>query len=201
MIPRTNLKRLVVGLVTVMAIAAILSASPKDRRGAKPRDVTLTGKIVDLQNVMTGKYASSDHARCTLECIKAGVPAAIETDDGLVVIGEGTKGPRQALLPLAFKAVELKGKLYERGGVRYIDLTSAKAIETSSKPVREEGEEAEHSDAYDEESGTSRADPEGACCLSDGLCIETYEDNCFARDGTFYEGYTCDEVDCEESEP
>jgi len=195
---RTIVKRMAVGLVLIMALAAVLSAGPKDRDRATPRDVTLTGKIVDLHNVMTGKYVSSDHARCTLECIKAGVPAAIETDDGLVVIGEGTKGPRKALIPLAFKRVELNGKLYERSGIRYIDLKTIKAIDTPEEPTDEEGGEVRGTESFDEESDAPEpdADTEGACCLPDGDCVDTWYQDCQDENGRFFMGSTCDSIEC-----
>ena len=107
-----------------------------------PRDVTLTGKVVDLQNSMTGRFTSSDHAKCTQECLRAGVPAALETDEGLVIIGEGVKGPQRTLTPFAFQVVEIKGKLYEKQGLRYIDMTSAKAAKPPQEPASEDEEEA-----------------------------------------------------------
>jgi len=186
-----------VGLVAVMAVAAVLVAGPKDRRNAMPRDVTLTGKIVDLHNAMTGKFPSTDHARCTMECIKAGVPAAIETEDGLVIVGEGVKGPRMALVPHAFKSVEIKGKLYERSGIRYIDLATVKALGTEPNSG-EEADEGRDSEAYDEDAGQKvpEADAEGACCLSDGNCLETSYQNCQGENGRFFEGYSCDDIEC-----
>jgi hypothetical protein len=101
-----------------------------DREKTKsPRDVTLTGKIIDLQSYMTGKFESSDHTACTQRCIEAGVPAALETEDGLIVIGEGSRGPVRTIAPLAFRNAELKGKLYDHKGIKYLDVTSAKAVE------------------------------------------------------------------------
>ena len=61
--------------------------------------------------------------------IRLAVPAALETPTGLVVLGQGTAGAGKTLIPLAFQDVEVQGKLYEKGGVRYLDITSAKAVE------------------------------------------------------------------------
>ncbi len=195
---RRILMRLAIGLVAIMTLAAILSAGPGHRRNAKPRDVTLTGKIVDLHGFMTGKCDLSDHARCTLECIKAGIPAAIETEDGLVVIGQGSKGPRKTLIPLAFKLVELKGKLYERAGVRYIDVTVAKAIEVRSESTDEEAEESFRSEPFDEKSEAPEPDAgaNGACCLPNGDCLDTSLEGCEDENGQFYEGISCDNIEC-----
>jgi hypothetical protein len=86
-------------------------------------ETTLEGRVVDLECLMTGKFATKDHAKCTADCIRAGVPAALETPGGLVLIGEGGKSPSAQLVPFAFENVKIVGKLYERDGVRYIDMT------------------------------------------------------------------------------
>ena len=93
---------------------------------AAPREVTITGKVVDLQGFMTGQFPSADHAKCTADCIKNGVPAGLETSGGLIVLGQGANGPSKALLPLAFQQVEVKGKLYEKGGTKYLDIASVR---------------------------------------------------------------------------
>ena len=51
------------------------------------------------------------------------------TPTGLVVLGQGTAGAGKTLIPLAFQDVEVQGKLYEKGGVKYLDITSAEAVE------------------------------------------------------------------------
>jgi hypothetical protein len=113
----------VVGVLGVgLMIAAALEAG--DRNPTKPRDVILTGQVVDLQNFMTGTFPSSDHVKCTAECLRAGVPAALVTEDGLVIIGEGAKGPARTITEFAMAEVEMQGKLYERHGIRYIDMTA-----------------------------------------------------------------------------
>jgi hypothetical protein len=114
----------VLAVVAAVAITSSLLAGGDEKKTA-PRDVTLTGKIVDLHSYMTERFVSSDHVKCTENCIRAGVPAALETEDGLVIIGQGVTGAARTLAPLAFQQVELKGTLHERHGIRYIDLTSA----------------------------------------------------------------------------
>ena len=120
-------------IVIAAAVAAavlftsVLVAGGDRDKVLPPRDVKLTGKIVDLQSFMTGKFESTDHIKCTERLIQAGVPTALETEDGLIIIGEGPKGPARTIAPLAFRYAELKGKLYERHGIKYIDLESAKA--------------------------------------------------------------------------
>ena len=114
-------------VVAVVMFTSVLLAGGDRDRTPPPRDATLTGKIVDFHSFMTGEFESSDHAKCAQRCIQAGVPAALETEDGLIVIGEGPKGPACTIAPLASRYAELKGKLYEREVIKYIDVTSAQA--------------------------------------------------------------------------
>ena len=104
-------------------------ARPPSVAERPPREVTMTGRVVSLHAAMTGQFASRDQAKSTADNIRAGVPAALETPTGLVVLGQGTAGAGKTLIPLAFQDVEVQGKLYEKGGVRYLDITSAKAVE------------------------------------------------------------------------
>jgi len=109
-------------------------ALAQDRPGAAQpggaREVTLSGRVVDLHCFMTGQYPSADRAKCTADCIRNGVPAGLETPTGVVVFGQGTTGPAKTLLPLAYEQVEATGKLYEKAGVKYLDIASlAKAGE------------------------------------------------------------------------
>lgn len=124
-------RNVAIAVATVAAVTILVSAlRAGDERGQKPapREVTLTGRVVDLHNYMTEKFPSADKVKCTRECLSVGVPAALETDDGLVIIGKGPKGPARDMAPLALQNAELKGKLYERHGLRYIDVISAKAV-------------------------------------------------------------------------
>lgn len=96
------------------------------------REVTLTGRVVDLHCFMTGQMPSADAAKCTADCIRAGVPAALETSSGLIVLGQGVNGPAKTLLPFAHQDVQVRGKLFERDGVKYLDIASMqKAAETT----------------------------------------------------------------------
>jgi len=118
-----------IGSVTTAAIlwlanAAVVQAqvgTSKDKQGV---EVTMTGRVVDLNSFMTGEWASEDHARCTADCIRNGVPAALDTTTELVILGRGISGPGKALVPLAFEQVEVRGKLFEKNGTKYLDITS-----------------------------------------------------------------------------
>lgn len=134
-----------IGLVSMVAAAAVAlvlitsapAADPKP--GAMPaKEVTLTGKVIDLHCYMTGQYPSADRAKCTSDCIRAGVPCGLETPTGVVILGQGMTGVTKSVLPLAFQQVEAKGKLFEKGGVKYLDVISIKQAGGMAEEEEEE---------------------------------------------------------------
>jgi len=130
------------GLMALMVIAVVMTtalvAVGRPRNQPKPEDVTLIGLVVDLQTYMTEKCANEDFVKCTRDNIRGGVPTALETDDGLVMIGMGDKGPARLLVPLAYQNAEVTGKLYDREGVLYLDMTAAKVYKEESEEEEEE---------------------------------------------------------------
>ena len=128
-------------VLMIAACAAVLFASTLLAGGRpkspKPTDETIVGLVVDLQTYMTEKCPNDDFAKCTRDNIRGGVPAALETEDGLIMIGMGDKGPARLLVPLAYQNAEVTGKLYDRDGFLYLDMTAAKAYQ-------EEAEEEAH---------------------------------------------------------
>lgn len=145
---RRTLAALAFAVAAVIAGASSLRAGGERKKPVKPEDVTLVGTIVDLQSFMTGKSTGTDPVRATQECIRQGVPAALETEEGLVVIGMGERGPSRTLIPLAFKKVEVKGKLYEKDGLQYLDMATIGLVK--EKEEAEEGEDAEEHDGEEE---------------------------------------------------
>ena len=52
-----------------------------------PKDLAIVGKLVDLQSYMTGETTGKDPVKWSRECIRRGIPAALETERGLIVLG------------------------------------------------------------------------------------------------------------------
>jgi hypothetical protein len=144
-----------VAAVIAVAVSALQAGDERTNPPA-PREVTLIGKVVDLHCCMTGKFPSTDHAKCTRQCIMAGVPAALQTEDGLIVLGQGPKGAARTVADLAFKTVEVRGRLYEQHGLRYLDLTTAKALTMPEPPALTEEyfEEDEDDEGQPQDTGT-----------------------------------------------
>ncbi len=108
-----------------------------------PREVAMTGRVVSVHAFMTGQAASPDPAKITADNIRAGVPAALDTPTGLILLGQGAAGVGRTMIPLAYQEVEVHGKLYEKGGLKYIDIASVEAVEAEEEEVEEVEEEGE----------------------------------------------------------
>lgn len=152
----TKAKWVASALAVVIATSiGISSLFAQERSRSKPRtspprstrsqEVTLSGKVVDLQSHMTGEFVGKNPEACSRNCIRRGVPAALETESGLIVLGMA-KGNLSKLAPHAMQLVELRGTLYEKHGVKYLEVASIKklkALELKPEPEDEPEEEAE----------------------------------------------------------
>ena len=114
-------------LAMAMYVVQVRAMTPDEKSQSKDREVTLTGQVVDLHTFMIEKSASAEEAaKKSTACIREGVPTALKTKDGLVILGQGTQSPARAVLPLAFKNAEVTGNLFTKDGIRYLDITGAK---------------------------------------------------------------------------
>lgn len=123
----------VAGLVTVLTLAAAAVVIARPRQQSKPEEVVIVGRIVDLYSYMSGETASDDPVKDTRDNLRSGVPAGLEIEDGIVVIGMGKQNPARKLLPLAYKEVELTGKLYDKDGILYVDMQEVKSVGTEGE--------------------------------------------------------------------
>ena len=130
-------------LVFTLGLSTLLAQNqplkPLGQPETQGKEVTLTGKIVDLHCFMTGSQPTKDAVKCTRECLNDGVPAALETDNGLVILGRGMKGIGREVSRHALAMVEINGKLYEKHGLKYVDVTSIKEAK-KVEPGEEEGD-------------------------------------------------------------
>ncbi len=137
---RKNLAGLLVVAVALVAVSSFMAVAQDRPAGLHPpippagKDVTMVGRLVDLHCFMVGMGASKeDPAKCAADCLKAGVPAALDTPTGLIILCKGMKGMGE-FAAMAHQEVEVKGKMYEKGGVKYVDVVSL-AKKTAEKPA------------------------------------------------------------------
>jgi len=119
------------GIVLLLAIglaggSALFAGNPRNKP-SRARDLTVRGRLVDLRTYMTGKSSDENSVKGTQDNFRAGVPAGIETEEGLVLVGSADRGPARMIVPLAMQQVEAKGKLYEREGLKYLDMLTIQA--------------------------------------------------------------------------
>lgn len=117
-------------LVTTIGLSTLFAQErQRPRRHAPPsreapaREVTLSGTLVDLQCYMSGKFVGKSPEACARNCIRRGVPAALETNEGLVVLGMA-RGNAGKLAAHAMRTVDVTGTLYEKRGLKYLEVAS-----------------------------------------------------------------------------
>lgn len=106
------------------------------------REIDLTGRVVSVHAYMAGA-GGADAMKATVDALRAGGAAALESPMGLIILGQGNTGGLRTLLPLANQEVEVHGKLYEKGGVKYLDITTINAAQGDEEGDEEEEEEGE----------------------------------------------------------
>lgn len=156
----SGFRRLLAGSLVLVLIASTLAVAQREDRRARARVVALRGTVVDLYSYMTGQGAAAarsdeEQLKMTRDSIKNGVPACIESEDGVAILGKGPKAPIELVLPLATREVEVRGKLYKKDGLQFIDIVSIKAL----KENREE-ETVEEEPSGDETVEVEDVEPE-----------------------------------------
>jgi hypothetical protein len=136
----------IVGLaaLAICLVPSFMAAQEKGPAAPPPaKEVTLTGKVTDLHCFMAGCPATEkDPVKCSKDCIEKGVPAVLETDKGIVILGKGMEGAGKLFAPLAGQQAEAKGKVYDKAGVKYMDVTEIKKTgeKAPEKPVAKPAE-------------------------------------------------------------
>ena len=133
-------------LVFTLGLSTLLAQDQPQKKPGQPdvqaKEVTLTGKIVDLHCLMAGGPEGKEGVKCSAKCLMEGVPAALETDSGIVLLGKGLSGIGREASRHALTKVEVKGRLYEKYGLKYVDVTSIQKV----KETESEGEEEDWPD-------------------------------------------------------
>jgi hypothetical protein len=107
-----------------------------------PRELSVTGRVVTVHAYMTGQV-SEENAKIVTDGLRAGGAPALETPNGLVILGQGNTSGVRALLALANQEVEVHGRMYEKAGVKFLDFDTVHAVAAEEEEVPEEEEEEE----------------------------------------------------------
>jgi hypothetical protein len=129
------MKRVLAGLATLMLVTACAVAIAS---GVPVRDkkVSIKGEIVDTGCYMARGAHGEKHKECAVKCASNGMPIAILTDKGKLVLLTPNHDDADAFdkaKELAGANVEVSGMLMEKGGITAIDITSIKEITAATK--------------------------------------------------------------------
>ncbi|MBI5711197.1 MAG: hypothetical protein HZC42_12995 [Candidatus Eisenbacteria bacterium] len=122
------LSMVVLAALTLFVAGAMAAEMKGMKAAAKP--TTLKGEIVDTGCYLGHGKSGADHKSCASRCIANGMPMGLLTADGklyLLTPNHDNADPYTQLKDLAARVVEVTGVVYERGGMRSIDVTDLKA--------------------------------------------------------------------------
>jgi len=107
--------------VLLLAGGVLLAADAKAK---------VTGEVIDSACYIKMGAKGADHAKCAAGCAKSGVPLALLTDDGKVVMVLGEKDGQNAndmLIDHVAKKVTVEGTWREKGGAKVLFIDSVSA--------------------------------------------------------------------------
>jgi len=88
-----------------------------DKKADEPKEITVTGEIVDMACYLDHGATGAKHAECAKDCIESGLPVGIKATDGktYLLIGEH-KPMNKELVKYAAKTITVRGKFVQRDG-------------------------------------------------------------------------------------
>ncbi|HTY57839.1 MAG TPA: hypothetical protein VMF59_03440 [Bacteroidota bacterium] len=104
-----------------LVLFAIILAAPLflSAAGPKPKQVTLTGEIIDVQCYVKSGQHGKEHLDCATTCIKGGSPVGLLEDSTgtvyVIIPQKGSRSANVALQPYIAEHVAVNGELRERG--------------------------------------------------------------------------------------
>lgn len=141
--PRKNPAAIVLCGAVALALAvapAILWAQAEhqheDASTMKPKQVTMTGEVIDLYCFMAhpADGQGPDHAKCAKTCMEKGLPIGfLSNGEVYVITGKDHESVKDIVAPFAGMQSQLTGNLIEHHGVKALELVS---IEGANAPVK-----------------------------------------------------------------
>lgn len=102
-------------LVLVMIASNVMAAAE-----------TITGEVLDSFCYATRDAKGKEHAQCASSCIKAGIPVAVLTDDGVMYwpLRQDHKPANPLFEKLGGEKVKVTGTVYEKNNTKFIVVSS-----------------------------------------------------------------------------
>ncbi len=121
------MKRTVIAILAVFVLLLGLALA----HGAKGKEVTLKGEVIDLQCYLVHSDSSqgADHAKCAQACLRKGLPAGLLTDDGTlyVLLGPSHDSASELVADHGGSQVTVKGVVTEQNGVKALQIKTVSA--------------------------------------------------------------------------
>jgi hypothetical protein len=127
------MKRLI-ALAAVLSLMLAVAAFAADQHNHTPstaKAASWTGEILDAGCYLGHGAMGAKHAECALKCAADGMPLMLMMKDGKAVLltpNHDNPDAYESLKKMAGSVATVTGTLSERGGVRGIDVTGAKAM-------------------------------------------------------------------------
>jgi len=109
-------------VVSMVALGAVFTVSAEEG--------SWTGEVIDVACYVPKGAAGADHAGCAQACVKGGQPMGLLLEDGTVVIlaaNHDNGDSFAALKDMAGGNAEVTGDLADKGGVKVLTVSGAKA--------------------------------------------------------------------------
>ena len=123
------MKRLISAAGAVFGLL-LIAAPAQAQMGNAPEghEMTVTGQVIDISCKFGHGLAGDQHRMCSQVCADKGIPLAILTSEGelLIPVSEGMPGESEngRLREFAEQTVTIHGTVYEAGGAKVIKIES-----------------------------------------------------------------------------
>ena len=106
---------------TTMVLLFVLLCGP-----ALAAEQTITGEVLDVFCYATRDARGKDHSQCASSCIKANVPVAVLTDEGVMYfpLRADHKAANPLFESLGGEKVKVTGTVYEKNSTKFIVVNS-----------------------------------------------------------------------------
>jgi hypothetical protein len=129
-----NLRRkvLIAGIAILIIVTTVTVSLALAGNGSGGKPVKVRGLLRDVACPLQNQEGTSRkfNKKCAMDCVKAGAPIGILTDDGslyLVISDTMPDVPQnEKVMPYVGKYVEVSGNVFERKGVRAIMIREIK---------------------------------------------------------------------------
>jgi hypothetical protein len=105
------------------------AATAAEKAAEKPKTVTMTGEVIDTGCYLGHEAKGEKHKTCAATCVAAGMPIGLLTDRDavyLLVPPHDNKDGYNKAKELVGEKAEISGAPFVRGGMRAIEVASAK---------------------------------------------------------------------------